>query len=529
MVNTASVYQTCRPKLKRSHTVKQAHIERFEHMGFKRARLARRSVLLVVLVAVLVLCIFTATALAASSKNAHSKAAAKNVIVMIADGAGYNTLLATDYYQFGDAGTQIYERFPYRFAVSTYPAGASYDSRTFWTNFNYRTATDEGNFLLNHALVTESNMAATAMGTGIKSQEGVGLNASMTRVTNIMEIAETLGKATGVVSTQSFSEATPAGFSAHATDRKALKAITEQQLRESRLDVVMGAYNPWYNNNGERRAAGLFSPTSKYLWTEATWNALAAGTLGNNADTDEALEYWTLIEDRADFQAMATGPTPERVAGVAQCSGDDGVGSGYTQFYRTGAANDAPFATPWLETSPTLTEMSLAALNVLDNDPDGFVAMFEGANVDYGSHFGWIGRAIEEYVEFNDAVEAVCDWVETNSSWDDTLLIVTTDHETGGIWGPGAGTGTARYPGDPAVYVPIVDNGIGNVPGVVYYNHRPKYGPDFYWHSNALVPLFAKGAGSSLFTSQVRGKDLVRGLYVDNTSIFQVMKKSITK
>ncbi len=502
-------------------------------MGFNRARLARRSALLVALVVALVLCVFAATALAAGGSSSHrsqrAKTTAKNVIVMIADGAGYNTLLATDYYQFGDSGTQIYEGFPYRYAVSTYPAGASYDSRAFWTNFLYRTATDESNFILNHALVTESNMAATAMGTGIKSQEGVGLNAAMTRVTNIMEIAEARGKATGVVSTQSFSEATPAGFSAHATDRKALKAITEQQLRESRLDVVMGAYNPWYDNNGVRRATGMFSPTSKYLWTEATWNELAAGAIGSNADTDEALEYWTLIEDRADFQALATGPTPERVAGVAQCGGDDGVGSGYTQFYRTGAANDEPFATPFLETSPTLSEMSLAALNVLDNDPDGFVAMFEGANVDYGSHFGWLGRAIEEYVEFNNAVEDVCDWVEANSSWDDTLLIVTTDHETGGIWGPDAGNGTARYPGDPAVFVPIVSNGVGNLPDATYYNHRPKYGPDFYWHSNALVPLFAKGAGASLFSTQVRGKDPVRGLYIDNTSIFQVMNKSITK
>ena len=37
--------------------------------------------------------------------------------------------------------------------------------------------------------------------------------------------------------------------------------------------------------------------------------------------------------------------------------------------------------------------MSLAAINVLDADPDGFVLMIEGANIDYGNHFGWLGRA----------------------------------------------------------------------------------------------------------------------------------------
>ena len=152
-----------------------------------------------------------------------------------------------------------------------------------------------------------------------------------------MEIAEVAGKATGVVSTQSFSEATPAGFSAHANDRKALKAITEQQLRESKLDVVMGAYNPFYNLNGEKQETGYFDAKNKLLWNEVTWNDLVAGKIGNDADGDGTVEYWDLVESRADFQALATGETPERVAGVVQVGGDATLGSGYTQFYRTGA------------------------------------------------------------------------------------------------------------------------------------------------------------------------------------------------
>jgi alkaline phosphatase len=354
-------------------------------------------------------------------------------------------------------------------------------------------------------------------------QEGVGVDINFNRLTNIMEIAEDRGRMTGVVSTQAFSEATPAGFSAHANDRKALKQITEQQLRQSHLDVVMGPYHPWYDNNGVKRAAGMFSPTSKYLWTEATWNELVAGTIGNDADGDGAVENWTLIDSRAQFQAMASSATPERVAGVVPCGGEDKLGSGYTQFYRTGAANDAPFTVPLLETSPTLSEMSLAALNVLDQDPDGFVVMIEGGNPDYGAHFGWLGRAIEEMIDFNKAVEAVNAWVEANSNWNETLLIVTADHETGGIWGPGSGTGTTASPGDPAVYVPIVNNGVGKVPSATFYNHRYEYGPDFYWHTNALVPLYAKGAAAELLHREIKGTDPVRGLYIDNTGIFRVM------
>ncbi len=491
-------------------------------MGSRRARLVTRSVLMVVLVAMLVLCMFAATALAGGDS-------AKNVIIMITDGCGYNCVLATDYYQYGAAGTQAYERFPVQLGVSTYPAGGHYNPYLAWTDFN-----EVGGWAANR--VTESNMAATAMGTGYKCAGGVGIDEHANRVPTIVEIAEQLGKATGVVSTQSFAEATPAGFSAHALDRKALKSIIEQQLRESKLDVAMGAHNPWYNNNGEKLETPYFSDTSKYLWKESTWNDVVAGKIGNDADGDGEVEYWDVIESRADFQAMATGPTPERVLGVVQCGGEDKVGSGYTQFYRTGAANDAPFTVPFLETSPTLSEMSLAALNVLDNDPDGFFVMIEGANPDYGNHFGWLGRAIEEQIDFNDAVEAVIAWVEANSSWDETLLVITSDHETGGIWGPGAGVGTPAAPSasrfivkpDQSVFVPLVNNGAGQVPGHLYTNHRWEYGPDFYWHTNQLVPLYAKGAGASVLTTQVRGVDPVRGPYIDNTDIFQVTRHVFT-
>ncbi|MBN1629210.1 MAG: alkaline phosphatase, partial [Thermoleophilia bacterium] len=307
-------------------------------------------------------------------------------------------------------------------------------------------------------------------------------------------------------------------------------------------DLVIGAHNPWYNLNGEKRETPVFSDTSKYLWKESTWNDLVAGKIGNDADGDGEVENWSLIESRADFQAMMTGETPERVAGVIQNAGDDGIGSGYTQFYRTGAADDTPFTVPLLETSPTLTEMSMVALNVLDQDPDGFVVMIEGANIDYGNHFGWLGRAIEEQIDFNDAVQAVHDWVEANSNWGETLLIVTSDHETGGIWGPDSTAGMAEYPsaprfivrGDPTVFVPIVNNGAGELPTVTYYNHRAQYdnpdtGVKFYWHTNALVPVYAKGANAAFFKTQVRGIDPVRGAYIDNTDIFDVMYHSIMK
>jgi len=84
--------------------------------------------------------------------------------------------------------------------------------------------------------------------------------------------------------------------------------------------------------------------------------------------------------------------------------------------------------------------MSIGALNVLNQDPDGFFLMIEGGAVDWMGHANDMPRYIEDQVAFNLAVASVIDWVEENSSWDETLLIVTSDHECGGIWGEGTWT-----------------------------------------------------------------------------------------
>jgi alkaline phosphatase len=68
---------------------------------------------------------------------------------------------------------------------------------------------------------------------------------------------------------------------------------------------------------------------------------------------------------------------------------------------------------------------------------------------------------------------------------------------------------------------------VGKVPGATYYNHFYLYGPAFYWHTNALVPVFAKGAGASSLNTQPYGLDPIRGKYIDNTSIFQVVSQAI--
>ena len=447
-----------------------------------------------VVLALLVLLVGIAPASAASS-GGSGKPAAKNIIVMISDGWGYNHLQAVSYYEYGKDARQVYNRFPFQFAMSTWeverpadnctPLAGGYDPALAWGSFSH----------VKYPCATDSASAATAMSTGVKTYNGyIGVDAGGIRVPNGLERAEQKGKATGVVTSVEWSHATPAGFVAHNISRNNYAAIGQEMVNTSAADVVMGAGHPWYDANGNLKAT---PNTYRYVGDQVTWDALVAGTAGGDADGDGIADPWTLIQTRAEFQALMSGPTPERVLGTAQVFET-------LQQGRSGILFADPYVVPRTETVPTLTEMTLAALNVLDNDPDGLYLMVEGGAVDWAAHGNQSGRMIEEAIEFERAVEAVVDWVQENSNWGETLLVVTGDHETGYLWGPGSNP----------TWQPIVNNGAGNLPGMQW--NSPE-------HTNSLMVLSAKGDAARMFSRYADRYDPVRGRYLDNTELAKLV------
>lgn len=420
---------------------------------------------------------------------APDKPLAKNVIVMISDGCGYNQIKATDYYQYGREGAQVYEKFPFRFAMSTYSIGGSYNPLLAWSDFSYVKANP-----------TDSAAAATAMSTGVKTYNAaLGVDNDQNPVKHVAERAEELGKSTGVVTTVQWSHATPAGFVVHKPSRKDYESIAKEMVYDSKTDVVMGTGNPWFDNDGNPKT---IPNTYKYVGGQATWDQLVAGTAGGDADGDGIADPWTLIQKRSDFKSLEDSATPpKRVLGTAEVYAT-------TQQSRSGDGNAAAFAVPLDQNVPTLAEMTRGALNVLDNNQKGFFLMVEGGAVDWASHANQSGRMIEEEVDFNKAVEAVNNWVKKNSNWGETLLIVTGDHETGYLTGPGS---------DPS-WQPLVNNGDENMPGMEWHSNG---------HTNSLIPLFAKGDAARLFIGYADLLDPIRGPYVDNTNIADVVFRTM--
>jgi alkaline phosphatase len=458
--------------------------------------------------------LFVATFATATCRKPTARAAEptpsapKNIILLISDGCGFNHVDAASLYEHGKTGVQVYERFPFRAAMSTYcmkPNGSGglessgYDAAIAWSDPKY--------VLKGY---TDSAASATTMSTGQKTYDGaIGVDIRRKPLVHAWQLAELRGKATGIVTSVQWSHATPAGFVAHNVSRSNYAEIAREIIAESATDVVMGCGHPAFDADG---VAVKKPKTFKYVGGEAVWNALVDGTAGADADGDGQNDPWHLVQTRDEFRALMTGPTPKRVCGVAQVHKT-------LQQERRGDVN-VPFASPLIESVPTLAELTLAALNVLDDDPDGFCLMVESGAVDWASHDNQLGRMVEAQIAMNRMVEAVVEWVEQHSGWDDTLVIVTGDHETGHLTSAPSGVQSLSSLGSiPDVSLPLKSNGPGTLPAMQWNSGN---------HTNSLIPIYAKGAGTHLLGPLARKTDPRRGAYLDNADVGRVVNALLT-
>lgn len=418
----------------------------------------------------------------------------KNVIILIGDGMGFQHVDAGSLYRYGRSKGQEYWAMT-SLAMQTFsldnPDG--YDPEKARSDFDYVKDSP-----------TDSAAAGTALSTGYKTYNGmIAMRGDGTQLPHILDDAETLGKSTGVVSTVPFAHATPAAFVAHNESRNNYEEIAHEMIWDSATDLIIGAGHPWYDDDGKQ--VGGFPPdrfetSLKYdrVGGLESWKDLLEGKPAADADGDGTPDTWRLVTTREKIRELAEGENPGRVLGVLPVYST-------LQANRSGGGDTEPFAVPFIESSPTMTELMKVALNTLSGDPDGFVLMAEGGAIDWASHSNHGGRLIEEQIDFDRAVEYTLSWIEENSSWDETLLIVTADHECGYLTGIGS---------DPLL-LPLTNRGAGVEPGLEWHSGG---------HTNQLVPFFAKGPGLGIILNSIVGVDERHGSYVDNTAIAQGLR-----
>ena len=431
---------------------------------------------------------------------------------MIGDGMGYNHIEAADLY-FG-INKQVYEDFPVRVAMAHYPVKAGeYEagnpgSNYYATGYNTVLAWTDTAYLKSN--FTESAAAATALATGFKTyNNSIGMSVRYDTLENLVELAKSLGKSAGVVTSVEFSHATPAGFVAHNKVRINHSQIAYQMLLESRCDLIMGCGDPSFDDNGAPMNKKW--KKARYVGDSAFWVQLKAGsgkrtefTVGTKTyttrdiDGDGIPDPWTFVGDFDDFRALMHGPAPKRVLGCPKV---------YSTLQQMRAMSkeenkdSSPYLTPFNSNVPSLAEMTGGALNVLGRNSSGFFVMIEGGAIDWACHSNQKGRLIEEMKSFNESVETVVQWVNAHSNWEETLLIVTGDHESGLLWGA-----------EP--YKPIREKGFQHLPEMEFYSKD---------HTNSLIAVFAKGAGSEWLLRMADEYDSIRGPFIQNSEIPQLV------
>jgi len=260
--------------------------------------------------------------------------------------------------------------------------------------------------------VTDSAAAATALATGVKSYNGaIAVDDNRQSLKTVLEYAEEKGLATGLVATSTMTHATPAAFAAHVASRGDQQEIA-RQMAVSGVDVLFGGGRMYFHskeNGGEQDIDLLVTMTARDIQ----------------------------VVNRLD---QPVDPT-RRVIGLFAMDGMPAAIEGR---------------------SPTTTEMALRAIEILDDDPDGFFLMVEESQVDWACHDNEEERTLGEMASLNDLTDALLAYQTEHPH---VLVLLVADHETGGLeagWVHGSHTGDmvpifATGPGS-EVFDAVVDN-----------------------------------------------------------------------
>ena len=276
--------------------------------------------------------------------------------------------------------------------------------------------------------ITDSGAAGTALATGTKTKNGsIGMDANGNPVKSILEIAEEHGLATGLVSTSSLTHATPASFIAHQPGRGSYEDIAADFLKTD-IDVFIGGGSDHFSKRKDNI------------------NLLDSLKIkGSEVDTTLS----AVLQSGSMKLAGLTAPVhhPYRLKGRGNM----------------------------------LPEASAKAIEILSKNRKGFLLMVEGSQIDWAGHANAADTLIDETLDFDKAVGVALDFAKADGH---TLVIVTADHETGGV----------------------------TITGGNSEKREVKLSFSSKGHTAVMIPVYAYGPGAEKFT----------GIY-ENTDIFRKM------
>lgn len=274
--------------------------------------------------------------------------------------------------------------------------------------------------------VTDSGASGTAIATGTKTYNGaIGVDAKGNRVRSILEIAEANNRSTGLISTSSLTHATPASFIAHQSSRGSYENIAMDFIKTD-VDVLIGGGYDHF----AKRADKL-----------------------NLLDTLRERNY-----EVVNSMDQVLSSRSDKLAGLTAAE--------HNPYRLKGRGNMLPASTG-------------KAIEILSRNRDGFFLMVEGSQIDWAGHANAADTLIDETLDFDQAVGVALDFAEKEGN---TLVIVTGDHETGGVT--------------------LVKGDLKSKTVELHFSTKD--------HTGIMIPVYAYGPGAEKFS----------GIY-ENTDIFK--------
>ena len=289
-------------------------------------------------------------------------------------------------------------------------------------------------------LITDSGSGGTSLATGYKTcYHAVGVDEDGNKLKSLVDYAKEAGKAAGVAVTCRLWDATPCDFLSHNIDRDNEQELIAE-MANSPVDYVFGGGAKFFTNRKDGR--NIFKELEKKGYKVITSKA----------------DLKTILKDNESYKKCVSS-----TADNSNC-----------KVYCVPFEVDTPLPD---ERGDLLARASIAGMNLLNQNKNGFFMMIEGSQLDDYGHFNQLDMLMKETLDFDQTFGRVIKWAAQDG---ETLVVVTADHETGGMT--------------------VLDGDYKE--GRVEVNFSTKN------HSGTMVPVYAFGPGSENFSG-----------FMDNTDI----------
>ncbi len=276
-------------------------------------------------------------------------------------------------------------------------------------------------------LITDSGSGGTSLATGYKTRyHAVGVDEDGNKLKSLVDYAKEAGKSAGVAVTCRLWDATPCDFLSHNIDRDNEQELIAE-IANSPVDYVFGGGAKFFTNRKDGR--NIFKELEK--------------------------KGYKVFTSRKDLETISKE-------------------KGNSKVYCVPFEVDTPLPD---ERGDLLARASIAGMNLLNQNKNGFFMMVEGSQLDDYGHFNQLDMLMKETLDFDQTFGSIIKWAAEDG---ETLVVVTADHETGGM----------------------------TVLGGDYKEGRVEVNFSTKNHSGTMVPVYAFGPGSENFSG-----------FMDNTDI----------